>query len=198
MDISSTLKSEILRPITTVVVPGSLAVGPYVPVVGYYVPVVRTFWNDHPTAFSTIIALCVLAAGLVLEDFGSLLESKVWDPILEKRYPKADETWNAYLQLELKDEIIGQRYIRTIVARLKFELAMAPALLVMTAGVGWMNAIWAFWRWWGFVAFAAVMTGLAGYLSWESFNSTLLLTKRRPVIVEAGRERAARRRESGD
>jgi hypothetical protein len=192
MDVTSGLKSEILRPITTVLVPGALAVGPYVAVAGYYAPAVRTFWNDHPTAFSTIAVFCILAAGLVLEDLGSLIESKLWDPILKRRDSRWKSTWDAYRQLSLKDDAIGQRYLDTILGRLKFELSMGPSLVFLTIGVGWMNSLWQFWPCSGYASFAAFTLTLAGYLLWESFNSTLVLAETRSLLVEAATRRGSR------
>jgi hypothetical protein len=188
MDILSAFKSEIFRPLTTIVVPGTLALGPFIPIVGYYVPAVHRFWEEHPTAFSTLALICILAAGLILEDLGSVVESKVWDPRLKKD-PTWQQNWDDYLMLELKDEIIGQPYLESIVARLKFELSMLPTLIVGMLGVVWMNGIWHFWSCYAFLGFVAVILLIVTYLTWESYQSTKVLAKTRPLIIAAAAKR---------
>ncbi len=96
------------------------------------------------------------------------------------------ETWEAYLGLTLRDEIVGQRYLRTVLLRMKFELAMVPALAGGVAGLLWLNAVqhfWPFheaWLWGGGVA-------LIAYFAWESFDSARLMGATRLIVVRAVR-----------
>ena len=73
MDITSPFKSEIFRPLVTLVIPGAVALAPYILVVAYYFPEVVIFWNEHPSAFVAILVVSVVTTGLILENLGRRL-----------------------------------------------------------------------------------------------------------------------------
>jgi hypothetical protein len=85
MDFISAFKSELFRPLATLVVPGGVALGPYVLVAGYYFPDVISFWREHPSAFVAIVVISIVAVGLIVEDLGAFIERDFWDSKLAKR-----------------------------------------------------------------------------------------------------------------
>lgn len=186
MDFSSAVKSDALRPVATIVAPGAVAVTPYIVVLGHYVPVVSRFWTEHETAFAFVVALTILIVGFLLEELGALIEV-VWDERLSRRYDFHSVVWRVYLQLRLKDEVIGQRYLREILTRMKFELSMAPALLACTAGLNWGNAIYDTWSRCTITVLSLILLALAGFFLWESYQSAELLSRTRRAIVDAMR-----------
>ena len=185
MDIADAAKSEVLRPLATVFVPGMLAVSPYVIVAQHYVPRVLTFWHDHDAAFTAIIVACMLAAGLLLEDLGALLESQLIDPRLEHKDPDHIAVWRQYLQLRIKDEYVGQRYLRTIVTRLKFELAMLPAIISLWLGLLWVQCIHSVWTTRSFFVLSGFLASIGLYLFIEARLSAGLLSSTRKLLVSA-------------
>jgi putative Mn2+ efflux pump MntP len=192
MDLISAFKSELLRPLATLIVPGAVSIGPFIIIVGYYVRQVPKFWNDHPSAFVAIIIICVLGLGMILENFGSQVEAGIWDKILNKRDPSHNSTWDEYLKLEMKDEVVGQRYLRTVLLRMKFELSMGPALITLSIGLIWINSLYAVWQWWSAIVLFFGLMILAGYLIYESFSSAKILASTRKCVVEAVRNRPTR------
>lgn len=183
MDITSALKSEVFRPVATLVVPGALAIGPYIVVAQYYLPTITKFWQDHDGPFVAIVVVLVLAAGLILEDLGALIEIGV-DAIVSKNDPRHQKDWHRYLALKLKDEIIGQRYLRTLVVRLKFELSMAPALTSMFFGLAWIQQIYAPWTTKSFVTLSFFFVVLVTYLLCEAYLSARNLgSVRRDILI---------------
>jgi hypothetical protein len=186
MDFSSAVKSDSLRPVATIVAPGAVAVSPYVVILGYYVPVVTRFWNEHEAAFAFIVALSILTAGFILEEVGSLIEVG-WDAKLMKQYDFHGDVWRIYLQLKLKDDIVGQRYLRDVLTHMKFELAMSPALLLCVVALVWINAIYAIWSACTMFFIALVLLAISAFLLWESYQSAELLSRTRRAIVDAMR-----------
>lgn len=184
MDLTAPLKTEVIRPLVTLVVPGAIAIGPFVLLLGDYVQSVAKFWTEHPSASSALIILAVLAAGFIIEDIGTLVETG-WDARLRKSDPQNDEIWRKYLQLELKDELIGQRYLRTRVTVLKFELAMASALVVFWVGLFWLQAKQPVWSCSTFVFISIFIFVGAGSLLWGSWKTRGLLAWTQKLIVEA-------------
>ena len=53
----------------------------------HYISKTLEFWHDHDAAFSTIVVACMIAAGLLLEDGGALLEDRAIDALLENGIP---------------------------------------------------------------------------------------------------------------
>src|SRR5262245_36904213 len=132
MNVESTLKDEVFRPLATTIVPGTLSLGPYILVAAYYVPRLSEWWDSHPNSFVAIIAMLVISCGLLCEDLGSEIEVHLIDRNMKKRDPEFQERWDKYLQLTLADERVGKRYLKSVLLRFKFELAMIPAIVSLT------------------------------------------------------------------
>jgi len=170
MDLTSALKNEIFRPLITIAVPGAVAIGPYILLVGHYVPKVRDFWSTNTYGFGFIVLFAILASGLILEDIGSRIEW-CWDRCLNRKIRGRRRAWRHYIQLKTNDEIIGQRFLRTIHIRFKFELSMAPAIFSFTIGLLWLNSIYGFWRACAMAWITLLLCGLVAYLLKESYDS---------------------------
>lgn len=184
MDPTSAFKSEIFRPLTTVAIPGAVAFGPFVVITQYYLPVVTRFWKEHDGAFVSIVVICVLAIGLMMENIGALVEITI-DKRLQEKDTDHLTNWNKYLSLKLKDEIVGQRYLQGAVLRLKFELAMIPAVLFLGIGLAWIQVIHVPWTVGSFVVLIAFLSLLEVYLVYEAWLSACNLSAVRKVIIAA-------------
>jgi hypothetical protein len=130
-EILGTLKSELLRPLSTLILPGAVAISPYFALLRALVPgFAEVVTANRAEAILVTTAGC-LFVGLILEDAGSERES-AWDDAAgdELRRP-----WNDYLRLAFKTEPIGHKYIRSVLLRMKFELGSLMALRVAIPGV---------------------------------------------------------------
>ncbi len=185
MDFISAFKSELFRPLATLVVPGGVAIGPYVLVATYYFPGVVSFWKDHPSAFVAILVICIIAVGLIVEDLGAYIERDFWDSKLARENEDHSDHWEQYLKLRLNDEIVGQRYLRTILTRMKFELAMVPAFFFFWCGLLWLNRLYDLWRLSRFALLSGVLLILTIYLLLESYRSASVMSATRTLIVQA-------------
>lgn len=191
MDFTSAFKSEIFRPLVTLFVPGCIAVAPHIVVANYYAKQVGEFWDKYPSAFTFLAVIFVLAAGLTLEDIGMAIE-RLWDRLLEKSKPGHIEQWHEYLQLDIDDEIVGQRYLRQIRTWMRFELAMVPALLSFAVGLVWMNRLYGVWAVRGEVLACLALAVLVGFLAYESYESAETLSDVRVDVIEGVRRRVKR------
>jgi hypothetical protein len=185
MDLSTPLKTDVLRPLVTLVVPGIIAVGPFALVLGDYVPPVAQFWNDHPNAFAVLLAIAVLAAGFVIEDIGASIENYCWDRLMSRGDSTHLANWNEYLKLRMDKDLVGQQYLETRVTVLKFELAMAPALMIFWLGLLWLQADHAMWSTSGFLMVTLLLFAGSGYFFWESWQTANLLSRTRALILDA-------------
>lgn len=185
MDLTAPFKDEVLRPITTWVIPGSIAIAPYILILGSYVPRVMHFWDAHEAAGTAVITICVLTAGLILDNVGASIESNWWDRLLVTKYSNHLNDWDRYLKLRIKDEIVAQRYLKDFVMRMKFELSMAPALLLFWGGLMWLNALYAIWEPRGVLFMSGLLVGGALYFLRASYVSARVLSRVRTSILEA-------------
>ena len=137
-ELTSAFQSEVFRPVVTLVVPGSFAVSTISIACWQRAPRIQQFANDFPGFSGVILLLVVLACGLTAEDLGSGIE-RHFDSLLRRTagHEKHLDEWLAYLRLAFDKEPIGQRYLRSVVLRLKFELGMAIASAPFAIGSWW-------------------------------------------------------------
>ncbi|HVF68475.1 MAG TPA: hypothetical protein VM914_12475 [Pyrinomonadaceae bacterium] len=191
MDFTNAFKSEIFRPLVTLFVPGCIAVAPHIVVANYYAKQVGEFWDKYPSAFTFLAVIFALAAGLTLEDIGMAIERQ-WDKLIYKGEPEHIERWHEYLQLDVDDEIIAQRYLRLTLTWMKFELAMVPALLSFGVGLVWVNNLYDVWKTRGVVIACLIIAALLAFLIHESYVSAQTLSLTRADVIEGARRRATR------
>jgi hypothetical protein len=149
------------------------------------VPSVARFWTAHPEAFTVLFGASVLAIGFIIGDLGEVLEVHAWDRLLNKRNADHKENWQTYLKLQLDDELIAHRFLRTKVTQFKFELAMVPALVIFWVSILWYQLVEPIWSPAGFSLFSVTVAAFVVYLTWESWNTAVGLAKIRGYILEA-------------
>src|SRR5688572_7600414 len=158
MDFASAVKNDAFAPILTYVVPGAVAVAPHLLVVASYFDHVARFGTQHPAALTIAATILILVVGALLEEFGQRLEL-LWDRGI------ANANWVPYLKLRLNDEIVGQRYLRRILIRMKFELSMVFALPICIAGLIWLNELHGLWTGGAFGWMVLALVALQIYLT---------------------------------
>jgi hypothetical protein len=184
MDLISGFKSELFRPLCTIVVPGSIAIGPWILAALLSSPASYDFLDAHDVTAAFIFTVLITAAGLLLENVGARIELS-WDRRIQCVDGSHNAKWHDYLQLATRDEIVGQRYLRTIVTRMKFELALAPALVLGFSGLVYLNSVTIQWPWPSLFHWGMIVTALAAYLVWESYESAKVAAKTRCLVVQA-------------
>ena len=184
MDIDKAVSNDVFKPLVSIAIPGGIAVAPYVILAQHYIPATTAFWHDHDAAFTSIVVAVILAIGLMLEDLGALIESRL-DASLDKKTSSQVSNWNAYLKLQTKDEFIAQRYIRTVVTRLKFELSMGPAIVCLWAGIAWIQYIYRSMSNIAFLSVSAFLLLVAAFLAWQAWQSMGTLAGARILLIQA-------------
>jgi hypothetical protein len=157
-ELTAALQSEVFHPIATLVVPGFFAISTSAVAVSQRFPIISKLAEQHSGVATTTAILIALTCGLVSEDLGGRLE-QFFDQRLTKEvgYEGHIEEWFKYLRIAFDKEPVGQRYLRTLVLRLKFELGMTIASVPFAVGALCLRApCW--WRigifWFALIAFA--------------------------------------------
>ena len=183
MDISSPLKADVLRPLLTWLVPGAVLIAPYLLLLGAIYPEVSSFAASNSVITALLCFFAALAGGVVLENLGSIIEVQIWDALLEHKTGWQNSVWLEYLQLVHEKEPIAQRYLRTVVMRMKFELSFSLALIGSWLGTIILHDRQHIFTDGGLLLFSFVVLVLAAYLLWESGRSAEVLTNLRALMV---------------
>ncbi len=180
-EIFSAFGSEVFRPLATIVIPGAMAISTWFIVLLRRFPSFRTLVDRNHTETSLLLALTSIAVGLLVEDIGSRIESRWFDVHLTGKpgFSGHDEDWNRYLRLTFSLEPVGQRYLRTILLRFKFEVGTATALLLSCSGLFFTGLTF----WWSLRWFS-LCVALALGLLFEARSSHELLSEVRHEILE--------------
>lgn len=180
-EIFSAFGSEVFRPLATIVIPGAIAISSWFVVLLRKFPSFRTLVESNHTETTLLLVLASIACGLLVEDIGSRIESRRFDKklVTKASFSQHREDWNRYLRLSFTIEPVGQRYLRTILLRFKFEVGTAVALVVSGPGLfrtGLPLLPSLFWF--------CVCLGLAGGLLFEASCSHKVLSEVRHEILK--------------
>jgi hypothetical protein len=180
-EIFSAFGSEIFRPLATIVIPGAMAISAWFVVLLQRFPSFRNIAEANHTETALLLALASIASGLLVEDIGSRIESRWFDKKLVKQpdFSRHDDEWDQYLRLTFSIEPVGQRYLRTILLRFKFEMGIAVALLLSGSGLFWTSLRYPWALFWFLVCVA-----LAWGLLFEARCSHQLLSEVRHEILK--------------
>jgi hypothetical protein len=180
-EIFSAFGSEVFRPLATIIIPGAMAISTWFIVLLNRFPSFRNLVATNHTETSLILALTSIAMGLLVEDIGSRIESRWFDKHLTGKpgFSRHHEKWNRYLRLTFSTEPVGQRYLRTILLRFKFEVGTAIALLLSSPGLFLTGLA----SWWTFLWFS-VCVAIALGLLFEARCSHQVLSRVRHEILE--------------
>ena len=166
--------TDVFRPVVTLLIPGFWALTPWI--IGLFLryQIDWKFACDHREASGLVFVVAATALGIVLENLGARLEECYYN-----RQKNDRSSWYAYLTLAFEREPIGLRYIRTLVLRMKFELSMAIAGLIVLPGIIYIPVSC------HLKLVSGVLTlALTLYFFWESWSSVSLLEKTRVEILK--------------
>jgi uncharacterized RDD family membrane protein YckC len=183
MNATGLFKREIFRPFVTLLIPGAVAIIPYILIVMHYQPWLLHLVTKNSGFTLTLLIFLAVAVGLIIEDLGACIESGVLDKFLQKKNSNHMADWDEYLKLTFEKEPIGQQYLDTIVLRMKFELGFCIALLVLWVGLLWFNIIRGFCSWDSFLIITGIIIIFCGYLLRESYDSARTLSKTRSLLI---------------
>ncbi len=141
MDKLTTLNLTFDRVLIQLITPGIIAGFPYILLFFNERPDVRDFFlTENKGLLLTFIVLVALVMGIILENFGSRIEVLFYDKRHSKKKSDYYDIWKKFLLISYEDsEPIGQRYLRNILFRMKFELSTGVGLIFMTLGLGIYN-----------------------------------------------------------
>lgn len=188
METLKEIKFDIDRIILQLFIPGIFVVVPFFLLFVQSFASIKEYFLKSEGITTVALFILSITVGLILEDFGSLIEVKFWDALNKKKYPEIDDEWEAYLKLDLPSncDLVAQRYLRTILVRMKFELSFSISLILMTIGLIILNLNFPFSNFGLPFYFYGIILPLiiASYVLYESKISSELMLKTRKKIID--------------
>jgi hypothetical protein len=180
-DIFSAFQADVFRPIVSLLIPGAIATSSWFVALLWKYPTLQTLVAANHTETIFLLLLAMLGLGLICENLGSRIEI-LYDGLAREQDGEFDSVWFSYLRTAFVAEPIGQRYLRTTVLRLKFELGSCVGIAIADAGVLWLWQLALPWQ------RALTMLGgsvfLIGYFIWESWATHGLLAQTRRELLK--------------
>jgi hypothetical protein len=115
--------SRFVRVLAGVIVPGAVALVPWLLVASASYPAVGEWLFENEALPNATLLLLVFCIGMICENLGSRVEVR-----LDNKHGAQDKAWSEYLT-QPRDQLVGHGYISSLVTRLKFELGMFVALI---------------------------------------------------------------------
>ena len=175
------LPASITRSTVTVLVPGVVALAPWLLALVQHTDATLGF-NDYPTLAHAVFISAVIVAGTICEGFGTFLES-TWDRKREEEL-EVREHWYAYLSKGFDKEPVAYRYLSRLVTTMYFELAMffaVPSFVIGAGCLAFLRFPTYFW-----LELAVVLTlagGAMAFFSWQAhITHEVICTTRREVM----------------
>lgn len=127
------LKEGPFEKIVGTLIPGGIAISSWI------VGLIRSsqesveFVNKHETLVTLLVILMAVAAGMVIEEIGYLIEERIEK--CRKSYVENCRNWERYLKTVFPTEPIGHRYLRSRILRMRFQLRLPSAIVAFWVGV---------------------------------------------------------------
>jgi hypothetical protein len=173
-------KKELFRPIVTLLFPSMIALWPFVFFVLKKHPNLLCFIQENKWLIIFLSTVLLAGLGLLLEDFGGLIESKM----NKNQKLKYKKTFNEFLCESYKIEPIGMRYIDSLTIRMKFELGFAVSMIVAILGVILLYFFLKPFSLWIFLIILILKALLIVYLLCEAKYSFLHRSEYRKILID--------------
>jgi len=139
MDLTSSVRTDTLPALGTVVAPGALALAPYAALVLAAHPRTAAYFAGHEAVSLSVALILAIGGGFLVESLGSYVEYYLLDSRHRDRAAMLRSWWR-YLRIAWKVEPTGQHYLRRILAIFKFELNGFVATVAALPGLLWIAA----------------------------------------------------------
>jgi hypothetical protein len=169
------------------VIPGLIAVFPwFLLFIDTHAHAKQYFQHNTNITIITVVFISLIV-GILLENLGGRLEVEVFDKWNKAKDSNYDQTWDQFLQMKYKgDEPIGQRYLRNILFRMKFELSSCIAVFIMALGLTILNLNFPILSN-NLNAICCILilpVSLSCYFFYEAYSSSKILARTRKLLVE--------------
>jgi len=137
MDLTSSVRTDTLPALGTVVAPGVLALAPYTALFLFAHPRAASYLAGHEAISLSAGVVIAIGGGFLVESLGSYVEYYLLDQRHADR-AAMQRSWWRYLRIAWKVEPTGQHYLRRILAIFKFELNGFVAAVAALPGLLWI------------------------------------------------------------
>lgn len=179
------IPTNITRSTLTVLVPGMIAITPWLLALVQHTDATLGF-KEYPTLAHAALLSAVIVAGTLCEGLGTWLETS-WDKSREDELEVA-EHWFVYLSRTLDREPVGYRYLSRLATAMHFELSMFFAAPLFIIGAGVLTSLrFPNLFWLEFSATLMLVGGAMAFFSWQAHSThKVICTTRREIMRRVG------------
>lgn len=134
MDLTSSVRTDALPAVGSLLVPGAVASAPYIALLWGPPHHLKAFVEAKEGVSTAAAVLLVVGLGFLIESIGSYVEYY----LIDRRHQDRDAMiarWREYLRIAWQVEPIGQHYLRRVLTIFKFELNMLVAAIASIPGL---------------------------------------------------------------
>lgn len=179
------IPTNITRSTLTILVPGMVAIAPWLLALVQHTDATLGF-HDYATLAHAALLSTVIVVGVLCEGFGTWLESS-WDKSREEEL-EVSAHWYAYLSRSLEREPVGYRYLSRLATAMYFELSMlfaAPSFVIGAGVLGYLRFPELFWL--ELAATLILAGGSVVFFSLQAHNThKVICTTRREIMRRVG------------
>lgn len=190
MSVASFIKSELIEPVVIWLVPGLIALFPFLLIVNNFYPDWFHLPQDKKGFEIFLLVIFALGSGFIMDSIGSHIEVGFIDKKLQckSKIEGRDHwrTWYKYLRLDINSSIkpVGQKYIHQQVIHLKFEVNLAASILFSWVGFILFQIQTTRFDWISFIIILVLSPIAVGYLIYEAYLSGKNLGKVREELLK--------------
>jgi hypothetical protein len=184
--ITGLVSQDSLASVISLLIPGLFVASPVAASVLDRFPSAADLAGRHEAVAVTIFGFSVLFFGLLCDVVRSRVEWAYFDPRVDSRAKDHNSNWALFLRMAYEVEPIGHRYIRRMLATMKFEFCTGFGLLIS----------WSGWEVLFFgripltlgphLGLASIAISVGFWLIWESIETHELLSQTRRRLVRDG------------
>lgn len=187
MEKLSSLNLDFDRVLIQLIIPGFIAVFPWIIIFLNHHDHERFIAYDNITIMISLIAIISLIIGTSLENIGSRIEIGLYDRWNLKADTEYNNIWDKFLSLNYDGHNpVGHSYLRNILLRMKFELSFAIAMIPMSIGLivldsqviiissCWLKAL---------LFYIIPLSSFLFLILKEAYSSSKVLAKTRKILV---------------
>jgi len=130
------LKADALRTLFIYIVPGAIAVLPWLCFFVHEVNGILGYADEHQPLAAVVLLLLCLSIGKLTDGLGTLWEVNVNDARLTRKseFPNFQSDWQRYIRTAFIHEPVAVGYIENLTQTLKFELNVGAGFGLFAAG----------------------------------------------------------------
>jgi hypothetical protein len=180
------LKADGLRTLFIYIVPGAIALLPWLCLFVHEVQGTVGYADKHQALAAVVLVILCLSVGKLLDGLGTYWEVDVNDARLAKdpAFPNFSEDWSRYIRTAFVHEPVAVEYIQNLTQTLKFEINAGVGFAFFALGQLPLKFVLTHFSVYHVTGFAIGGLGASAFAFWSSYGTSRVLALVRKWLTE--------------